>query len=90
MRAIARMLVSTIGVVPKPPKTPRGKVMRRSPSEIDGRLQSSTRYRIGLRTLPVSIVERSGLRESVHGRPVDGVLIAEPDSYDMAGAVIDL
>lgn len=32
----------------------------------------------------------SGLRDSANSRPVDGVLIAEPDSYDMAGAFIDL
>lgn len=40
--------------------------------------------------LRASSVGGSGLRDSVNSRPVDGVLVADPDGYDVAGVVIDL
>jgi hypothetical protein len=43
-----------------------------------------------LRTLPISIVEGSALRDPAKSCPVYGVLIADPDGYDMASALIDL
>jgi hypothetical protein len=46
--------------------------------------------RAGERAPPVSIVVESGRRDPANSRPVDGVFIAEPDSYDMAGVFVDL